>query len=401
MAVYPVTPNLGLQLPPVETPGTQWASAILANMTLIDAMNHTAGEGVQVPTAGLLIDADLAFNGFNAISLTSTQYTDQASTLPSSVIDGIYGSGGDLYWNNGSGTPVQITDGGSVVGGGGANGYSFSGSGTPFSGGAAANFTNTGVFNFFQATSQYAPVRTGRLTIFDDTTASTTSAITLITNPGSAAYALNFPSQAPVTTSTGSPTKFLMTTTAGQMSFIGNSANLSISAGSINVSGLTGSNLNPSANIAGAQLADHTITDLQIESFGITPTAIGACIPRVYGQLVSTSSGSAGVQSIAFTVAPVTYRGVTALQIAWTDTSAQVPGDGFDFVMQWSFTDIPFFNAASTTGGWFKFNGTLPGDLTALFGLYTVTGGIGGNNTPLAVSFGSSACPPISFSISY
>src|SRR5256885_1034538 len=107
------TPQMGLVLP---TPGTSvpdWAAILNAAFSLIDTHDHTAGHGVPVPSAGIGINADLPFNGWN-LTQARTLRMQQQSAAPSLASDAgcLYlTSAGDLWWNNGAGQHVQITSG--------------------------------------------------------------------------------------------------------------------------------------------------------------------------------------------------------------------------------------------------------------------------------------------------
>jgi hypothetical protein len=111
------TQNMGLTVPDVSvTTGPQWAQQINSDLSIIDSHNHTPGSGVQIPTAGIDINDDLSFNqSYSPLDVKSVGFTSQGSTI-SSLINRVYVSGGNLYFNNGSGTPVQITTGSSIVG---------------------------------------------------------------------------------------------------------------------------------------------------------------------------------------------------------------------------------------------------------------------------------------------
>lgn len=66
------SPNMGMTIPtPGVTPGPTYATNISNDLSIIDAHNHTAGNGVQVPTAGININAVLPFNGFGASGFNS------------------------------------------------------------------------------------------------------------------------------------------------------------------------------------------------------------------------------------------------------------------------------------------------------------------------------------------
>lgn len=112
------TPYMNLVLPVVsQTIGPTWATQLNAALALIDSHNHSSSQGVQIPTAGLNINADLPFNGQDAIQLRSARFTDQGGTIAAAGDVGcLYIGNGNLYYNNGAGTAVQVTNGGSVAG---------------------------------------------------------------------------------------------------------------------------------------------------------------------------------------------------------------------------------------------------------------------------------------------
>jgi hypothetical protein len=104
---------MGLVLPVVgTTPGPLYASEQNAAMTVIDAHNHTSGNGVQVPTAGLNINADLNFNSNNATSVAAVEHV--ALSSDPSVNKSTYFKGNELYVKDGAGNVVQMTSGGAI-----------------------------------------------------------------------------------------------------------------------------------------------------------------------------------------------------------------------------------------------------------------------------------------------
>ncbi len=122
---YTTTANMSLKEPipgttgglGVEPTGKSWMELQNQAFTLVDAHDHTPGKGVLVPTAGLNINADLPFSSYNATQLRSTRFSDQPSTLAgANDLRCVYSSGGNLWFNNASGTPVQITSGGGIAG---------------------------------------------------------------------------------------------------------------------------------------------------------------------------------------------------------------------------------------------------------------------------------------------
>ncbi len=120
MATNYVSPNMSLIIPvPTQELGPNWAYDLNASLTNIDAHNHTAGKGVLVPVAGLLINDDLNLNLFNLTSVRTTRYAFNASALALPTdLQCAYavGMNGDLFWNDGNGNQVRITQSGSVAG---------------------------------------------------------------------------------------------------------------------------------------------------------------------------------------------------------------------------------------------------------------------------------------------
>lgn len=112
----PITPNMNLTLPTVTvTEGPLYASQVNAAITTIDAHDHSPGKGVTVKPSGININDDLDFNEHNADELKSTRYVDQLSVLADPEdLQCVYVVGGNLYYNNAAGVPVQITSGSSV-----------------------------------------------------------------------------------------------------------------------------------------------------------------------------------------------------------------------------------------------------------------------------------------------
>jgi hypothetical protein len=111
------TTFMNLNLPtPTVTLGPEWANQLNAALEVIDSHDHTSDKGQRVPTAGLNINEDLDFNSNKALSLVSTQFTEQASPLSGATNAGsLYVSSGDLYYTNTSGVAIQLTTGGSII----------------------------------------------------------------------------------------------------------------------------------------------------------------------------------------------------------------------------------------------------------------------------------------------
>lgn len=112
------TTNMALTLPtPTITAGPDWAEALNTALTTIDSHDHSTGKGAKVTPSGLNINADLSIGTTNNLTLVrSMRLVSQGSVLALPTDLGcISNIGGNLYWNNNSGTAVQLTSGGSPV----------------------------------------------------------------------------------------------------------------------------------------------------------------------------------------------------------------------------------------------------------------------------------------------
>lgn len=105
-----------LNLPVVQqTLGPAWASLLNAALTQVDEHDHSPGRGARVTPQGLNINVDLDVNFQNLVNTRSTRFTSQIAVLEETTDrNAMYVMAGNLFYNNDSGTPVQITTGGSV-----------------------------------------------------------------------------------------------------------------------------------------------------------------------------------------------------------------------------------------------------------------------------------------------
>ena len=154
----PISPNMGLNVPVVSTtPGPQYAQNVNASLSKIDTHNHTSGQGVQVPTAGLNINSNLPMNSFG---LTNASIVNFVSSLLPANNGTLYRNTNDLYFKDGAGNNVRITLNGSVNVSG-AVGFT----GLPF-GTASASYNNSNqTFVFESATNTAANVDCGSVTL--------------------------------------------------------------------------------------------------------------------------------------------------------------------------------------------------------------------------------------------
>lgn len=163
MANFYTSPNMNLTIPvPTLQTGPNWSFNLNSSLTLVDTHNHTSGKGVQIPTTGLNINADLPINGFNLTTIRSSRYSVQSGAI-SDVTDlsCVYAAGtdGDLYFNDGNGNQIRITQSGSVAGSSGTI------TGLPSGTASAAYSAVAGTFVFQQATSTAANLDIGTLVV--------------------------------------------------------------------------------------------------------------------------------------------------------------------------------------------------------------------------------------------
>lgn len=200
--------NMGMPIPGVSvTAGPLWATDINSCLTIIDAHDHSPGYGVQIGPAGMNINADLTFNGYNATTFRSVRFTAQGSPLGLSTDKGcIYESGVDLYYNDGSGNQIRLTQSGGVAGSSGSIGSLASPASATYSAGSKTFIWQSG-------STKAAAMDNGAVTIRETDVASA-KGITL-SSPTSlgADYSLTLPTALP-----GS-TQYLSSTSSGSMAF--------------------------------------------------------------------------------------------------------------------------------------------------------------------------------------
>ncbi len=118
MPNFIVSPNMSLPIPVVGIdPGPDYAINVNSSLLTLDGHSHTPGSGVAITPAALDINSDLPLNDNNAISARSVRYVDQLTpfSLPADIRS-TYVVGADLYYSDGSGNQVRLTNSGSVAG---------------------------------------------------------------------------------------------------------------------------------------------------------------------------------------------------------------------------------------------------------------------------------------------
>lgn len=109
-----LSPNMNLPVPGVGTEAApDYASDVNNCLNIIDQHTHAPGSGTQITPAGLNINTALAFNSNFATGLAGLTLVAQAS-LP--ALNTVYESGVDLYFIDGAGNNVRLTQSGAVAG---------------------------------------------------------------------------------------------------------------------------------------------------------------------------------------------------------------------------------------------------------------------------------------------
>lgn len=110
----PPTTYMLMDLPTVGGSVDVWGTLINTLLEQkVDSHDHTTGKGTKVPVGGLAMDADLGFNSHRATGVAGLALVAVGSD-PAGARELYSKAPGDLYWNNGAGTHVQLTTGGSI-----------------------------------------------------------------------------------------------------------------------------------------------------------------------------------------------------------------------------------------------------------------------------------------------
>lgn len=315
MANTAISPNMNMPVPVVGVdPGPDWATNVNSCLSIIDSHNHTSGQGVSITPQAIDINDDLPMNGNNLTTARSVRFTPQTGTITNPTDLGcLYENGVDLYYVDGAGNQVRITQGGSVTGATGTI------TGLP-SGTASAAFAG-GTFTFQSATNTPATMNIGPIV----TGAAVASSKTVtISASGSqpANYALTWP------LAQGAAGTTIINDGSGNLSFVAVGATLSAQGLSI---------VNPS-NAAVTSLTLTTGTWSVTGAIGlVTPNGAATlelCINPVSASFAGTSIGidrfqtgvdAGGKASIYLPVTLISSPGTYYLNVA-TNTATTVTG---------------------------------------------------------------------------
>lgn len=110
--------NMSLPIPVVGTQtGPDYALNVDACFQIIDAHDHTSGNGVAITPDALNINAELPLNENNLTGAKTVRFVAQSSVDPITPNLGcLYVVGDDLYYNDEAGNAIRITQNGAVTG---------------------------------------------------------------------------------------------------------------------------------------------------------------------------------------------------------------------------------------------------------------------------------------------
>lgn len=324
MANTTTTPNMNLILPtPGQEPGPLYAADLNAAFTTVDLHTHVAGQGVQIPTAGLLINADLPLNNaYNLVQARSLRMTSQSAALALVAdINSVYVVNGDLWYNDVNGVQIQITVAGAVNT---ASSGNISGMGATTA--SVVYTTVNSRFSFYSNTNTPAPIYVGPIRLGVNTASPKT--ITIAPNAAQAAdYNLTFPAAAPAAG------QILNSDASGNLTWqtdaIGRLPLGSVIATFPNLSGAYSCSTTTSADAAGfVKCNGGTISD------GTSPMN-GAVVPNINNEVFlrgSTTAGSTGGTNANITLITANLpshthaAGTFATTLGITSTAASLTG---------------------------------------------------------------------------
>lgn len=285
------SPNMGLPVPVVgQEPGPQWATDLNNCMAVIDAHSHNPGSGVPITPASLNINADLPLNTNNITQSRTLRFTPQSATLSlASDIGCLYEVTNDLWYNDGAGNQVRLTQSGSIVGTAGSI------TGLP-SGTAGASYSGvSSTFTFQSATSIAANLDLGSVT-FRNLSPNSTFGVTVSPVAGLGNnYALTLPTL-PIST---------------RVLSLDSSGNFAAGVAGVVITADIGNQ-----QITTPLIADANVTTAKIADANVTRPKLVAV-----GQQVSASTGAL---TLGATGGVATFAQVTNLSITLTTTGRPV-----------------------------------------------------------------------------
>lgn len=106
-----------LDLPDVTvTSGPEWADKLNTALETIDDHDHTGNKGKKIPIVGVDINQNLDMQQLEVVDTKAINFKNLSSTLSGALnVNKFHIVSGNVWFTNSGGTPVQITDGNSIV----------------------------------------------------------------------------------------------------------------------------------------------------------------------------------------------------------------------------------------------------------------------------------------------
>ncbi len=122
MADFNNSTNMNLPIPTVGIAGgPTWATLLDSCLTILDGHSHVAGSGVPITPSAMNINIDLSMGGNNLTTARSLRLSANGAALALVTDIGcLYEVGDDLYYNDGAGNQIRMTQAGSIVGSAGS-----------------------------------------------------------------------------------------------------------------------------------------------------------------------------------------------------------------------------------------------------------------------------------------
>jgi hypothetical protein len=242
-----ITPYMSLTIPTVGSSGTsgpQYAIDINQCLQVLDAHDHTPGNGQQIPVEGLNINDNLDLGGYALIGVDFTTYSAQSAPL--SELTSVYVVNDDLYYTDGQGNQIRLTLSGQVNTAAG----NISGLSAPAT---AAYVAGTGTFVWESNTNVAATMDFGSF-IIRDMVASGNGVTVSVPSGLSADYSLTLPGSLP-----SGAAGLLLTNNSGTQTYLNRGAAntvLRVNSGGTNIEYST---------IDTANITDEAVTAAKIE----------------------------------------------------------------------------------------------------------------------------------------
>lgn len=359
-----ISPNMQLVVPAVGiTSGPQWAADLDISLGIIDSHDHSPGKGVAVTPAGLDINSDLSCQGNSVTNTKSVMFSAQASPVANGSI---YESGVDLYYVDGNGNNVRLTQSGSVVGTPG----SISGLTSP----ASASYSpGSSTFVWQSAINTSANLDAACL-LQRDLTASS-NAITICPPAALAAnYSLTWPAALPAAQ------KFLTVDNSGNIAdlWAADNSTLEVSGNSLQVKAAgIGTTQLASASVTPAKMAAATTTTSSVAT-GFTTTS--ASYPGAAVTGVSATISATGLRPVLIRV-----DGIHSVSVFDLGGSFSISGGAtatyFVTLLKGGSTNVGTVTTAGVTPASAVSFIDYPSAGSVTYQLYVQTGGSGGTIT--------------------